>query len=60
MGAKAKEWESYISTENNYKIFTKHPASAIYSRQQVWDCNDMFNKVNQILYDNNGYKIKWI
>jgi len=59
MGAKAKEWESYISTENNYKIFTKHPASAIYSKQ-VWDCNDMFNKVNQILYDNNGYKIKWI
>jgi uracil-DNA glycosylase len=58
MGAKAKDWESYISTDDNYKIFTKHPASAAYNRQ-VWDCNDMFNKVNQTLHKNNGYKIKW-
>ena len=60
MGAKAKEWESYISTEHNYKMFTKHPASPkFFNKKQIWDCNDVFNKINTILKDNNGHKIKW-
>jgi len=58
MGAKAKDWERSISTDDNYKIFVKHPASAVYAKQ-IWDCNDMFNKVNEVLSSNNGHKINW-
>lgn len=59
MGKKAQEFESLIS-ENHYVLKTSHPMSAIYSGTS-WDCDDVFNKINQILKQNNGseYKIKW-
>lgn len=44
MGKKAQEWSDYIP-DNNYKVFTSHPASASYNNLESWDCNDMFNEV---------------
>lgn len=57
MGSEAKVWASFVS-DDNYKIFCYHPASAVYSGGQ-WKSNDMFNKVNQILEADGQFKITW-
>jgi uracil-DNA glycosylase len=59
LGAKAHELESVIG-QNHYILKASHPASAAYTKT-VWDCNDIFNKANEILKKNNGpqYKIQW-
>lgn len=59
LGAKAQELESVIG-QNHYILKASHPASAAYTKT-VWDCNDIFNKTNEILAKNNGpqYKIQW-
>jgi len=59
LGAKAQELESFIG-QNHYILKVSHPASAAYTKT-VWDCNDIFNKANEILAKNNGpqYKINW-
>jgi len=59
LGTKAQELEPMIG-QNHYILKASHPASAVYSKT-VWDCNDIFNKANEILTKNNGpqYKIKW-
>ena len=59
LGAKAQELESIIG-QNHYILKASHPASAAYTKT-TWDCNDIFNKANEILAKNNGpqYKIQW-
>lgn len=59
LGAKAQELESVIG-QNHYILKASHPASAAYTKT-TWDCNDIFNKANEILEKNNGpqYKIQW-
>ena len=59
LGAKAQELESVIG-QNHYILKASHPASAAYTKT-VWECNDIFNKANEILAKNNGpqYKIEW-
>lgn len=58
-GAKAQELESVIG-QNHYILKASHPASAAYTKT-TWNCNDVFNKANEILAKNNGpqYKIDW-
>jgi uracil-DNA glycosylase len=59
LGAKAQELETLIGP-NHYIIKASHPASAAYTKT-TWDCNDLFNKVNEIITKNNGstFKIDW-
>ena len=59
LGAKAQELETLIGP-NHYIIKASHPASAAYTKT-TWDCNDLFNKVNDIIEKNNGkpFKIDW-
>jgi uracil-DNA glycosylase len=59
LGAKAQELESVIS-QSHYVLKASHPASAAYTKT-TWDCNDIFNKADEILEKNNGpqYKIQW-
>lgn len=59
LGAKAQELESLIGN-NHYILKASHPASAAYSGGK-WECNDIFNKANDIIEKNNGkdYKIQW-
>jgi uracil DNA glycosylase len=45
--------------ESHTKLFASHPASAAYSKQKEWDCNDVFNQANQILKGLNGDGIEW-
>ena len=44
MGKKAQEWADSIP-DNNFKIFTTHPAFAAHTDAERWDSGDLFNKV---------------
>lgn len=57
MGAKAKEWAKMVN-QNNYKMFTIHPAAAAY-RGGNWDSGDVFNAINKVLKENHNEEIKW-
>ena len=59
MGKKAQEFEELLSPHHHiFKV--SHPASAAYTGQ-VWDCQDVFNKANQVITEMNGpeYTITW-
>lgn len=57
MGAVAKEWAKKIP-ESNYKFYCYHPQSALYS-DGIWESNDIFMRINEIVESNNGTKIIW-
>jgi uracil-DNA glycosylase len=57
MGKKAQEYMDLIP-DNNCKIAVTHPASAAYSGT-LWNCEDLFNKVNQCLEAQQKPKIIW-
>lgn len=59
LGAKAQEFESLI-TPSHYVLKASHPASAAY-KGGIWDSGDMFNKVNEIIKQNNGpqLQVQW-
>jgi uracil-DNA glycosylase len=58
LGKKAQEYEDLIS-DKHVKLYASHPASAAYQKQQEWDCNDVFNKINEKLTENNQKIIAW-
>lgn len=58
MGAKAKEWSESIP-ENNYKIFSTHPASAAHNNAEKWHSGDVFNKISQLVEKSFNEKIIW-
>ena len=59
MGKQAHELESLIG-QQHYVFKTYHPAYAIRTGTE-WDCENVFNKANEILLKNNGedFQIKW-
>ena len=59
LGAKAQELEAVLG-QNHYVLKASHPASAAYNGGK-WDCNDVFNKANEILKQQNepGLFINW-
>lgn len=59
LGKQAQELESVIGSHHHI-LTASHPASAAYTGGK-WDCNDIFNKANELLEKMNGpqYKIKW-
>lgn len=60
MGKKAHEF-SVLLDEDRHTIYkVSHPASAAYSKS-VWDCQDVFNKVNETITAMNGpeFTITW-
>jgi uracil-DNA glycosylase len=59
LGNKAKEFMEIFPDETHHKLFATHPASAAYSKQKQWDCNDVFNQTNHILKGLNGDGIVW-
>lgn len=58
MGAKAREYEALIGPQH-YKLFVEHPAAPTYRGGGPWKHENVFNRVNQILWENNGFKIEW-
>ena len=58
LGKKAEFWEDLIDQPNNV-VKASHPASAAYAKQHEWDCNDCFNKVNEILVSQELPEVNW-
>jgi uracil-DNA glycosylase len=58
MGKKAQEWADSVP-DNNFKIFTSHPASAAHSQLEKWDSGDMYNKISDVVKKQFDYKIVW-
>ena len=48
LGSKAKEW-SHSIPDSNPKLFAVHPAAAAHNREEKWDSEDLFNKINSHL-----------
>ena len=57
LGKKAQEFADMVP-DSNCKIMVSHPASAAYNGSK-WDCNDMWNKINQHLEENGEQRISW-
>jgi len=58
LGKDAAKYERYVAPFT-WTFTLSHPASAAY-KQTDWDSEGVFTKVNQILMDNNNYKIIWL
>ena len=58
LGKKAEFWEDLIDQPDNV-VKASHPASAAYAKQHEWDCNDCFNKVNEILVSQELPEVNW-
>ena len=58
MGKDAAAYERY-SAPFQWTFVISHPASAAYKGTE-WNAEDVFNKVNRILFDCNGMKIQWL
>ena len=58
LGKKAEFWEDLIDQPDNV-VKASHPASAAYAAKHEWDCNDCFNKVNEILASQELPSINW-
>jgi uracil-DNA glycosylase len=58
MGRKAEAWAESVP-DNNFKLFTTHPASAVHTKNERWDSKDVFNKVSEILWKQYKQRILW-
>jgi uracil-DNA glycosylase len=58
MGKQAQEWSEAVN-DNNYKFFVSHPASAAYNKQERWDSDNLFVKVNEVVERQFNAKITW-
>jgi len=58
MGKQAQEWMDQVS-DNNHKLVCSHPASAAYNKEEMWNCNDVFNKTSKLVKDHYGQEIIW-
>ena len=54
---KAQEFADMVP-DTNYKIMVSHPASAAYNGSK-WDCNDMWNQINNYLHEKGREPISW-
>jgi uracil-DNA glycosylase len=57
LGKQAKEWADAIS-ENNYKFFLSHPASAAYNGSK-WDSKNLFLETQVIIKQNYNEDLIW-
>ena len=59
-GKASQKLEKYINPLGNYIWHIEHPAAAAHKNSD-WDYQDIFDKTNKVLEQNNGplYKIFW-
>jgi uracil-DNA glycosylase len=58
LGKKAQEFKELLHP-SQIIIEASHPASAAYAKQKEWDCNNLFNRVNEELSKLHKSKILW-
>ncbi len=59
MGNAAQAWIPYISEERNHILKCSHPASAVYSKEGIWDSNGVFTEVSRLVKEKYNTEIKW-
>lgn len=58
MGNKAHQWEDLVDNGDNV-IKVSHPGSGAYAKEHKWDCEDCFNRLNEILALQELPEIMW-
>jgi uracil-DNA glycosylase len=58
VGKRARQLEQLIDTTINPVIKLEHPLITI-AKGEKWDCKNLFNRVNQHIYDFDGSEIQW-
>ena len=58
LGEKAQYWEDTIE-DSNKVVRASYPAQEDYAKQYTWDCENCFNKVNEILASQELPGIDW-
>tara|TARA_R110000868_G_scaffold96909_2_gene266558 strand:+ start:102 stop:815 length:714 start_codon:yes stop_codon:yes gene_type:complete len=58
LGKEAKEWSESVS-DNNYKLFASHPASAAYLKSKTWNSQEIFHKTSELIQKNYNIKLIW-
>lgn len=58
LGTNARVWKDQVS-KNNFRFFITHPAGAAYKGATRWDSGDIFNQINQVLWDHYKTRITW-
>jgi uracil-DNA glycosylase len=58
IGKQAQAYSDLVP-DNNCKIMVSHPASVAYTSTAKWDCENMWQKVNDCLEKQGKTKIKW-
>ena len=56
-GRQAQNFKPYINKDTNYILEEFHPA--YYAREDEFLSREIFDKIDQILKENNNFKIKW-
>jgi uracil-DNA glycosylase len=59
LGAKARQFEELIDEDKHVILRASHPASAAYAHLKMWDCDDVFNKINNELIVQKKLPIIW-
>lgn len=60
IGKDAQKYEKYVTPLTHGHIFSiEHPSFAV-KNQQPWNTKGIFNKINEILKQNNRYEINWL
>jgi uracil-DNA glycosylase len=58
LGAESQKFAKHCNGSLNHKFLVSHPASASYAKGGVWNSNNLFNKINDKLKEQEG-KIEW-
>lgn len=59
LGKKAQEFEELVDDVRHFVLTASHPASAAYAKEKMWDCSNVFNKINEILDAKELPRIIW-
>jgi uracil-DNA glycosylase len=58
LGKKAQEYSDLVD-DSHIKLYASHPASAAYQKEQMWNCDDVFNQINVSLLKLEYPQVKW-
>lgn len=58
VGKVAQGWISQVK-DNNHLLLCSHPASAAHNLKELWDSNDVFNKISFLMWSQYKHKMIW-
>jgi len=58
IGDKTKDYEEYFD-DTHKKYFVRHPLTSLSEEDGKWQCNNIFNEINDYLEQHNQTKIIW-